>query len=77
MSLVDPPGSRRHFLRSSLSLLPVVTLGGCSVMYFTGYSCFYAAISEASFSHLVIWRAGSNVGSDSVLIWLLAYFFVS
>lgn len=31
MSLVDPPGSRRHFLRSSLSLLPVVTLGGCSV----------------------------------------------
>lgn len=31
MSLVDTSGSRRHFLRSSLSLLPVVTLAGCSM----------------------------------------------
>ncbi|MHC1480642.1 gluconate 2-dehydrogenase subunit 3 family protein [Frateuria aurantia] len=31
MSLVDPPASRRRFLRTSLSLLPAVSLAGCTV----------------------------------------------
>ncbi len=31
MSSADTSGSRRHFLRSSLKLLPAVTLAGCSV----------------------------------------------